>query len=579
MNPGDSSSTIINPGEGYSFDRETKILSFDNPRTISYISANAFQSYQSWWPFKLLLPYYLTFDANGGVGDIANQYCNTVGDCTLSIPNIKPERDGYFFLGWADSASATTATYQPNSSITISENKTLFAIWAPIYTLSFNPNNGTGNVDAQTCHPDATEGSCNITISSTKPERDGYFFLGWADSSDATTATYQPNSSITISENKTLFAIWAPIYTLSFNPNNGTGNVDAQTCHPDTTEGSCNITISNTKPERDGYFFLGWADSSNAVTAAYHAGDTITLSANKTIYAIWEEKTTPDPTPDDPDDPTPDPEPIIYTLSFNLNGGTSNISITNKTCEVTTEGASCIVVIPTIVPTKTNNNFLGWNESSSATAGTYYPGQSISINKNTTLYAIWKEKTTPDPTPDDPDDPTPDDPDDPTPDEGTGTVAWIENQSYTIGSGKNMILKIDYALDDFLSLAIDKQTITKDKYLLTSGSTVITILGDYLDTLTEGQHTLTANFTNDRAVSATFEITKSTTPDPTPTPDPDSTTDPDDGNIKVPDTGMNTNNGLSIISVLSILTILALSTAGIIIRKKNHDKGHYIFDK
>ena len=45
-------------------------------------------------------------------------------------------------------------------------------------------------------------------------------------------------------------------------------------------------------------------------------------------------------------------------------------------------------------------DFLGWSKSSTATAATYSGGQTTTFGSNTSLYAVWKEKSvTPDPEP------------------------------------------------------------------------------------------------------------------------------------------------------------------------------------
>ena len=60
---------------------------------------------------------------------------------------------------------------------------------------------------------------------------------------------------------------------------------------------------------REGYNFLGWADSKTATKPDYRGGDTITLTwdnPTKTIYAVWEEQPQPDIT---------DPKDFAKTLS------------------------------------------------------------------------------------------------------------------------------------------------------------------------------------------------------------------------------------------------------------------------
>lgn len=73
----------------------------------------------------------------------------------------------------------------------------------PTYSVNYNANGGSGAPAGQT----KTYGQ-TLTLSSVKPTRAGYDFLGWATSSTATTATYQPGGSYTTNAGITLYAVW-----------------------------------------------------------------------------------------------------------------------------------------------------------------------------------------------------------------------------------------------------------------------------------------------------------------------------------------------------------------------------------
>ena len=98
------------------------VLTKDNPtKTI----------YAIWMPF-----FELKYDANGSTGAPASQTRTaahpTVNRVTFTVPNQTPSKEGYTFKGWADSATATTAQYQPGGTIAVKhENspKTVYAVW------------------------------------------------------------------------------------------------------------------------------------------------------------------------------------------------------------------------------------------------------------------------------------------------------------------------------------------------------------------------------------------------------------------------------------------------------------------
>ena len=83
------------------------------------------------------MPFFeLKYDANGGTGAPDSQTRTaahpTVNRVTFTVPNQTPSKEGYTFKGRADSATATTAQYQPGGTIDVKhENspKTVYAVW------------------------------------------------------------------------------------------------------------------------------------------------------------------------------------------------------------------------------------------------------------------------------------------------------------------------------------------------------------------------------------------------------------------------------------------------------------------
>ena len=99
----------------------------------------------------------------------------------------------------------------------------------------------------------------------------------------------------------------APTYktfTLKYNANGGTGAPATQTYTATSQyENSHTFTISNDKPTRQDYEFKGWAETPNATTATRQPGGSIVVTGTTTLYAVWEENYTPNPsaTPSKPD--------------------------------------------------------------------------------------------------------------------------------------------------------------------------------------------------------------------------------------------------------------------------------------
>ena len=149
-----------------------------------------------------LSSYKITYNANGGSG-APGQQTKYYGK-TLTLSKTKPTRENHSFLGWATSSSATSAQYQPGGSYTANSAVTLYAVWAiNSYVISYDANKGVGAPDAQT-----TEGGGSIVLTSSEPTRKRHSFLGWATSSSATSAQYQPGGSYTFASDVDLFAVW-----------------------------------------------------------------------------------------------------------------------------------------------------------------------------------------------------------------------------------------------------------------------------------------------------------------------------------------------------------------------------------
>ena len=175
-----------------------------------YINACIDRRSSSYYPGKSIPTAYLTiqakdhwtvsYNANNGAGAPDPQ--TKWYDETLTLSSTKPTRTGYSFQGWATSAGGAVA-YQPGASYTSNDALTLYAVWkANTWTVKFDANGGSGAPEDQT----KTYG-IDLTLSSTKPTRPLYNFLGWGTSSSSS-AIYQPGGKYTANADITLYAVW-----------------------------------------------------------------------------------------------------------------------------------------------------------------------------------------------------------------------------------------------------------------------------------------------------------------------------------------------------------------------------------
>lgn len=229
---------------------------------------------------------------------------------TIAISDIKAAADrasvnsGYQIVGWSKESNANPKVWPLDKSGTTACNKgtTIYLVAKkPVvsvdYTLSFNQNtrdNVTNMPSSQT--KSSTTGAVTITIPNVTPQRDGYTFKGWAYS-EAGEVQYQPDQSINMSTNVTLYAVWEKKqeekyeYQLIYKMNDGTDsrwNTDV-TDPLEIADKSFTHYVNTGRPTRDGYRCIGWAETPTG-DVKYNGGEPILLTwdaPTKTIYAVW----------------------------------------------------------------------------------------------------------------------------------------------------------------------------------------------------------------------------------------------------------------------------------------------------
>ncbi|WP_298738887.1 InlB B-repeat-containing protein, partial [uncultured Treponema sp.] len=90
------------------------------------------------------------------------------------------------------------------------------------YTLTFNSNGGSGEMNPQT----AEEGA-EITIAQNAFTYDGYDFTSWNTAADGSGTSYKAGEKLTLTADITLYAQWEKIIfcTIKFDANGGEGKI------------------------------------------------------------------------------------------------------------------------------------------------------------------------------------------------------------------------------------------------------------------------------------------------------------------------------------------------------------------
>ena len=220
---------------------------------------------------KAAVIYYVSFDKNGGTGEMASVPVVENGMYTLPACGFTAPT-GYEFKCW----SVNEVEKAVGEPITITSNTTVKAIWkAKSYTITFDTDGGSEVA------PITQDYGTTVTAPNA-PTKTGYTFKGW----NQAVPTTMP------AENMTITATWEiNEYTITFNTNGGTTIAAITQDYNTAVQAPAN-------PTKEGHTFKQW---DKAIPATMPA-ENITITAEWTVNK--------------------------YTITFNTNGGSEIASIT-----------------------------------------------------------------------------------------------------------------------------------------------------------------------------------------------------------------------------------------------------------
>ncbi|MBP3799727.1 MAG: InlB B-repeat-containing protein, partial [Bacilli bacterium] len=322
--------------------------------------------------------YTLNFNPNGGTYN--NTTSPTAKTMTFGTTNNNDvgiaTRGGYTFDGWGTSTCNVkyydntgkntaykthwTAAYPNGTWRYPGTGFTMYACWVPkTYAITLNKNgatntptaNITATYDSATLNPasitlptrsytvsgfglDASRKSNGATVSSTSALTSTYTFDGWT--------TEQNSGSLLLSKDAT------PVLQSNVSGyTNASGNWtrdNTATAYAKwlTTSGTTSATVKLPKIEKTGYT-CGWTESSTGTTITYASEESITPTANKTLYGVCTANT--------------------YTVTANSNGGsiasTTGWSGTGNTATKSVTYDNAYGTLPTV--SRTSYTFKGWS--------------------------------------------------------------------------------------------------------------------------------------------------------------------------------------------------------------------------
>lgn len=204
--------------------------------------------------------------------------------------------DNYKLVGWNTAADGSGETYAVNKKIgELSGDITLYGVWAQAMKFSYNSNypgtmeqkESIKTWDAQTTQKiDSIDSLVGFEVPV------GYEFSGkWNTKADGSGDSYDAGSSITVTENLTLFAQWTKLAetVVTYNSNDKAAKDSTRIVYGDASKGIKTNTISLTTDDFANIAgFLSWNTAADGSGTSYAAGAEFTVTGSITLYAQWE---------------------------------------------------------------------------------------------------------------------------------------------------------------------------------------------------------------------------------------------------------------------------------------------------
>ena len=269
------------------------------------------------------------------------------GNASIKLPNAANMNATY-----RDSGIEIDGWYNDNPPYTPSENGvgvdvsgeltgelSLVASYKTILVrIEIDANGGVGGSGSQTVQKDKT-----ITLEA--PTKEGHLFTGWKDEKgNSYPAGADGKVNITVNEDMKLTAVWeARTFTVTY------VLLDGKT-RTETAAYGQNVTLG--EEPRTGYTFVGWKDGEKM----YHAGETITVTEDKTLTAVWDTRS--------------------FTVTYVLLNGKTR-----------TETAAYGQNVTLGEEPRTGYTFVGWKDGEKM----YHAGETITVTEDMTLTAEWEK--------------------------------------------------------------------------------------------------------------------------------------------------------------------------------------------
>lgn len=197
----------------------------------------------------------------------------------ITSPATLETKDVYVDVPYTEQAAATTEEIStPNTQQTSNGSSSGSST---TYTISFNANGGTGELESIVSEPDQYVVLPTASEAAKSISRQGYKLIGFTDNRDVEYPLYDYKMPY---QNITLFAVWeTEEYKVTYNSNGGTGQLSvAAVKYGEDIPLPTDIAVY-----KEGYELAGWSTDKNAKSPVKSMKMPY---ENTTLYAVWSTK-------------------------------------------------------------------------------------------------------------------------------------------------------------------------------------------------------------------------------------------------------------------------------------------------
>lgn len=265
---------------------------------------------------------------------------------------------------------------------TIDKDTDFYSVYKKDVTLSYDTGGGTQTPPSETKEARANVHEPEIGYQMAEftaaeaPSRPGSIFLGWSTQADGNGTMYQAKETIRLKENLKLYAIYE-VREIYFSADFYSGNPrekETVTVAADINAASGTLHTPGLK-KFDGFEPLGWGTPDFLYRVSVKAGEAVTLSKKGVYYGIYGKD---------------------VTVRYDTNGGTGAPNDRTQQCKAMVTDQEIKYSRPIFSTSgyglkRPGYTFTAWNTKPDGSGTTYTASDTLNLQDDLTLYAIWQQ--------------------------------------------------------------------------------------------------------------------------------------------------------------------------------------------